>query len=508
MQFSVADVQKSIDLCREEMEQCDALSPAFRQALGLIFQVLLLFLMKTTPGNSSMPPSRDPGFRAKARAKSDRPSGGQPGHRGITLQPVSDPDEIVPIEMKTEDIPSGYRKVGYEAHQVFDIILRRYVTEYRAAVYEDDRGRRLAAPFPADAPRKVQYGSAAKAHVVYLNVGQMLPYSRIRDCFEENGLLLSEGSICSFLADAHARLEDFERWAAWTLYRETYLHCDETGIRVNKKGWWLHSVSTPLTSLFTAHPKRGADAMNAMGILPRFSGTAVHDFWKPYLGFKSCRHVFCGAHLLRELEGVKEKEGLQWPEAMADLLRRILRTKDDSGGLIPQSVQQAFREEYRAVLKEGEKESPPPKPGQTPDGRKKRGRAARTKSRCLWERFRDYEDGILAFMTDPAVPFTNNQAERDIRMTKVHEKVSGGFRSPQGALFYCRIRSYLSTCAKRGIPGHEALRVLFSGALPDFVSLAEMPGDALPTVLPNALADEDGNERFQDTTGSQAEQSE
>ena len=146
--------------------------------------------------------------------------------------------------------------------------------------------------------------------------------------------------------------------------------------------------------------------------------------------------------------------------------------------MIPPSVQQGFRDEYRATLREGEKESPPPQPRLAgEDGRKKRGRVAKTKGRNLWERFKEYEDGILTFMTDPAIPFTNNQAERDIRMTKVREKVSGGSRSPQGALFSCRIRSSLSTCSNRGLPGQEALRLLFSGALPDFINLAEIPAN-------------------------------
>ncbi len=246
-----------------------------------------------------------------------------------------------------------------------------------------------------------------------------------------------------------------------------------------------------------------------MGILPRFRGVAIHDFWKPYLSFEACRHVFCGAHLLRELEGVKEKDQVHWPQAMADLFHRILKAKEDSGGVIPLSVQQGFRDEYRAILIEGEKESPPPQPRKVGDnGRKKRGRVAKTKGRNLWERFKDYEDGILAFMADPAIPFTNNQAERDIRMTKVHEKVSGGFRSSKGALFYCRIRSYLATCSKRGIPGHEALRLLFSGALPDFVNLAEIPGELMESTQPNALGQDMETESLQDTRSSQAEQSE
>ena len=243
-QYSSESIQKTIDLCREEMAKCDALSPVLRSTIELILQLLMYLLVKTTPRNSSMPPSRDPNFRAEGRSKSMRRPGGQEGHQGVTLQPVEKPDQIISIQMKPEDVPPGYRNVGYEARQVFDMILKRHVTEYRADVYEDDKGHRLVAPFPADVARKVQYGNTTKAHVVYLNVGQMLPYNRIQDYLGENGLPLSEGSIYNFVADAYARLEDFERWAVWDLYRSEYVNFDETGIRVCKKGWWLHSAST------------------------------------------------------------------------------------------------------------------------------------------------------------------------------------------------------------------------------------------------------------------------
>ena len=144
-QYSSESIQKTIDLCREEMAKCDALSPALRQTTELILQLLMYLLVKTTPKNSSMPPSRDPNFRAKERQKSRRPPGGQEGHKGVTLQPVEKPDQVIPIEMKPEDVPPGYRNVGYEARQVFDIILKRHVIEYRADVYEDDKGHRLVA---------------------------------------------------------------------------------------------------------------------------------------------------------------------------------------------------------------------------------------------------------------------------------------------------------------------------------------------------------------------------
>lgn len=247
--------------------------------------------------------------------------------------------------------------------------------------------------------------------------------------------------------------------------------------------------------------------MNAMEILPRFCGVAIHDFWKPYISFGSCRHVFCCTHLLRELEGVKKKDWVQWPEGMAELLRRILKPKEGSGGVIPLTVQQGFRDEYRAVLTEGEKESPPPPRQEGNGGKKKRGRLAKTKGRNLWERFKDYEDGILAFMTDPALLHQQSGGEGHTDDQGPRESVRW-LSFATGSTVLLSYPCYFSTCSKRGIPGHEALRLLFSGALPDFVNLAEIPGELMKIALPNALGEDMETEITQETTISQAEQSE
>ena len=256
-QYSSEDIQKTIELCREEMAKGDALSPVLRHLIEQLLLIITFLLVKTTSRNSSMPPSRDPGFRAEGKPKSQRPSGGQAGHRGTTLEPVDEPDQIIPIEMKPEDVPFGYRKVGYEARQVFEIIIQRNVTEYRADVYEDDKGHRLVAPFPADVARKVQYGNTTKAHMVYLNVGQMLPYNRIQDDLGENGLPLSEGSIYNFIADAYARLEDFERWAVWDLSRHGISTVMRQGSAWAKRGGGCTTRPLPRQASSWPMPKGG-----------------------------------------------------------------------------------------------------------------------------------------------------------------------------------------------------------------------------------------------------------
>lgn len=207
--------------------------------------------------------------------------------------------------------------------------------------------------------------------------------------------------------------------------------------------------------------------MDAMGMLPQFQGTLVHDHWKPYYLY-SCIHALCNAHHLRELERAWEQDHKHWAKQLKELLLEINDAVDTAGGVLQQAEAEQYRHRYRAILKAGEDESPPPDESQRTRGQ--RGRLKRTKARSLRERLRDYEDDVLHFMVVAEVPFTNNQEESDLRMTKVQQKVSGCFRSDEGARMFCRIRSYLSTCRKNGVSSSEALRLLFEGRFPSFMS--------------------------------------
>ena len=206
----------------------------------------------------------------------------------------------------------------------------------------------------------------------------------------------------------------------------------------------------------------GSEAIDALGVIPEFEGVLVHDHWKPYYKY-SCLHALCNAQHLRELTCATEQYHQKWAAEMTDHLASINSRKIELGGCVPQAEQDAYRATYRGILHKSEAESPPPerKEGQ-------RGRLKKSKPRNLLERLRDYEDDALRFMTSPEIPFTNNQGKRDLRMSKVQQKISGSFRSIKGAEIFCRIRSYLSTCQKQNIPPTTALELLFCGQLPDF----------------------------------------
>ena len=204
--------------------------------------------------------------------------------------------------------------------------------------------------------------------------------------------------------------------------------------------------------------------MDEIGVLPRFTGTLCHDHWKPYYRY-GCTHALCNAHHLRELTRAWEQDGQKWAQQMKKLLETINDKVQEAGGILDAETSEKYRRKYRKVLETAEIECPPP---DRPDKKGKRGRIKKTKSRNLLERLRDYENDVLRFMDDERVPFTNNMGENDIRMTKVQQKISGCFRSMEGALIFCRIRSFLSTCRKQGIKASQALDNLFRGQLPDF----------------------------------------
>ena len=205
--------------------------------------------------------------------------------------------------------------------------------------------------------------------------------------------------------------------------------------------------------------------MKAMGILENFKGISCHDHWKPYFRF-SCDHALCNAHHLRELQRAWEQDGQKWAKKMKGLLEEINEAVKKAGGSLSKKAAKKFTKRYRTILTRGSRECPLTKGlGAKP----KRGRRKKSKSRNLLDRLREYEMEVLRFMSDKRVPFTNNQGENDIRMTKVQQKISGCFRSIEGAKIFCRIRGYLSTCRKHSVEPTEALHLLFQGKLPRFV---------------------------------------
>jgi transposase len=463
-----AAVKRVNDLIATEKD----LSPALRASLEVL--LLLVTILANRLGlnskNSSKPPSTDPNRFKVRREPSDRKPGGQFGHRGANLKPVADPDEVRIITVDQHTLPQGtYREVGYETRQVVDLDISTMVTEWRAQILEDQNGKRYVAPFPKDVTRPVQYGIGVKVNSVYMSQYQLIPYNRIEDHFwDQMGLPLSAGSIHNFNQDTYERLEFFDSWVREQLTVSPLIHVDETGINIGGSRRWLHTVSNDRFTCLHPHAKRGCEAMDEMGILPEYKGIMCHDHWKPYFKYGGA-HALCNAHHLRELERAVEQDKQKWALQMIALLKEINKATHEAGGRLEVTESEHYRKRYRALLHAAETECPPP--DQT--GEKKKGKTARSKARNLLERLRDFENDTLRFMVDNNVPFSNNQAENDLRMTKVQQKISGCFRSIDGAKIFCRIRSYLSTCRKQGITASEGLRLLFQGKWPEFMNVKE-----------------------------------
>lgn len=474
MSLSDIDIQQLISQIKEELERDKSLSPSLKGLIQMLLLVVPLMYQKLglNSRNSSKPPSSDPNREKSKQSDSGQKNkrGGQKGHKGTTLQQTDEPDHIESLPLDRGLLPAGdYKNDTPEKRQVVDIEISVVVTEYQAEVLVNQQnGERFVAPFPKGVNKAVQYGSAVKAHAVYMSQYQLLPYQRIQDYFGQYlNLPLSTGSLFNFNQEAYDALAQFELLSIRQLIRESVVHFDETGINIDKKRQWLHCAASPKWTLFLPHEKRGSDAMNEMAVLPLFKGVAVHDHWKPYYKY-DCTHALCHAHHLRELTFAHEEDGQAWAEEMRKLLVHINDTCEQK---VADKVQaEAFRDQYRAILKAADKECPAPV--RAPED-KKRGRLKKSKSRNLLERLMDYEDDVLRFMEHPEVPFTNNHGENEIRMTKVQQKISGCFRSMEGAKIFCRVRGYLNTCRKNNVTAQEAMTLLFNGELPAFAKDAE-----------------------------------
>jgi transposase len=299
---------------------------------------------------------------------------------------------------------------------------------------------------------------------------QLIPYNRIEDYFsQEIHVPVSPGSIYNFNQEAYELLEKFEIFIKQKLMHSSVLNVDETGINIKSKGAWLHVCANEKWTHFFPHKRRGSIAMNDIGILPHFKGTLCHDHWKPYYIYP-CFHSLCNAHHIRELQRAFEQDHQQWALEMKALLLEINKITKSAGDKLTSSAAEKYYKKYKAIIAEGEIECPPPKREPSTNGKIKKGPIKKSTSRNLLERLSNFIEDTLRFMEDIDIPFTNNLAENNIRMTKVQQKISGCFRSLEGAYIFCRIRSYISTCRKHDIPIPEAIKMLFRGQMPDFMT--------------------------------------
>jgi transposase len=427
--------------------------------------------------NSSQPPSADgfnrppPPSPRSLRRPTSRKSGGQKGHKGNTLRWTVLPDRVVvhqPGECAEcgcplEDVPAIPE--GMQRRQVVDLPpMKLETTEHHSHLIRCPQCSHLTrGSFPAEAADCVQYGPHLKALGVYLMSYQLLPYARtaqlLCDLF---GSAPAEGTLHQAQQRGAISLTGVEEAIRGSLQQAEVAHFDETGVYIEGKRQWLHVASTRRLTLYHAHPRRGEGGTRAMGVLPGFGGVAVHDGYSPFRAYH-CRHALCNAHHLRELTALEE-QGQEWATQMKELLCEIKAAVDmgREGGqhCLPGGSLPAFEQRYRRLVAEGFEANPPNPPPKEP----RRGRVKQSKAYNLLVRLHDYEEDVLRFMHDFRVPFDNNQAERDLRMAKVRQKVSGCFRSQRGAAAFCRIRGYISTLRKQRLHVLSALVQLFRGA--------------------------------------------
>lgn len=422
--------------------------------------------------NSSKPPSSDGLAKPKPkprslRKKTGRKPGGQPGHEGQRLRAREQPDATIVHEPEScsccGDDLSAAPIVGEQVRQVFDLPpVRLVAVEHRARRRRCGCGQVSAGVFPSEATAPACYGSSVAALGTYLLGRQHLPTNRVAEmmaaCF---GAPVSTGWLASLPGRAAQRLDDFVDAVRARLIDADVGHFDETGARVNGKTAWVHVACNDAFTVYHLAAARGKPAMDAGGVLPHFRGVAVHDGLKPYRRYDQAGHALCGAHHLRELAGIADATGQAWPDQLADLLveihRAVVAAKTAGKTKLAARRLAGYRRRYRVLVAEGQRlNPPPPRTG-------KRGRPARGPAGALLHRLDRYTDDVLRFATDFAVPFDNNQAERDVRMIKLQQKVSGGWRTTTGVEAFLDIRSYLSTTRKHGLDALDVLRDLFNG---------------------------------------------
>ena len=355
---------------------------------------------------------------------------------------------------------------AYERRQIFDIPpVNLIVTEHRSQIKSCPHcGKLNKAVFPESIKYPVQYGPNVLASAVYCKNYQFIPYERICEFFNDvMGIKICPATIIKAERECFQNLEEFENVIKKKLITSPVIHCDETGMKIEGKRHWLHVASNDKYTCYFAHSKRGSEAINAMGILPEFKGIAVHDGWKPYNGYE-CDHALCNAHLQRELTGIEENYKQQWAKEMNELLTEMKKYTDECKEQVKDldfEQIKALEERFNAIIIKGIEENPP---SLNPEKQGKRGKNPKTKARNLLDRFIEHKEPILRFLNDLGVPFENNQAERDIRMMKLQQKISGTFRTIQGAEAFCRIRAYISTIRKNGLPVIDGILAALKGA--------------------------------------------
>ena len=470
-----ASLRAQLDDCRAQFEAIKQKGEAGADIVALFNTLFLLvdilvavFLEKTTPKtsrNSSLPSSRDGADEGKSAERSgSRGRGPKARHaRSDNLRTVATTDTSPVTECRRcgHDL-AGTACTGHERRIEVDIVFETVERRVDAEIKTCPRCRtRTTGSFPDSMAGPLQYGPGIAAYAVHLLCAQMVSLKRCAAMIQAmTGRLLSEATLLGFVSRLHQALEAWEQAAIARLLDMPVLHVDETSLRVDRKNYWIHVCSGGAITVKGLHRKRGCEAVDALGIIPRYGGVIVHDCWKTYLTYTHCKHQLCGAHLLRELQAVTDSNGYPWAARMHKLLliarRQTMRRPQQR---LSMRHYKRIARCYKAILKEGLAEMPkipPKKEGQ-------RGPVAKSDAHNLHERLQAQRKNILRFTRRADTDFSNNRAERDLRMAKVKQKVSGCFRTVAFAHAYCRISSYLQTMAALGYNPLVAVNIALQG---------------------------------------------
>lgn len=457
---------EEIAFLRQELSQAQAEIVVLKQLL----QEALDKLNKNS-SNSSKPPSTDIVRKTVSlRESTDKSVGGQKGHTGKTLEKSIDVDQIIVHAVECcsccgEDL-KNIALERKESHQVFDLPrIKLKVTEHQAEVKSCPNCAKVnKAIFPVYAREPTQYGANLKAFACYLSNYQLLPYNRTSKLIQDlTGHRISESTLVKFNNSFSTKLNPFITILKQELIQSPLLYFEETGYYYSKKRNWLHVSCNEQMTYFFPHAKRGKEAMDDMDILANYKGRAMHDFWSSYMDDSfDCNHNLCNVHHLRDFTFCEENEKSTWAKEMKSFLMAMKKIVEESiiKGLenVPKAKQEELLLRYDTLLEKGKIEHP------LPDKIKgKRGRTKKSKSRNLLERFENHKQSIVGFLEDFRIPFSNNLAEQSVRMMKVQQKISGCFRSDNGAEAFANARSYIDTMRKKEIDIIDAITLAING---------------------------------------------
>lgn len=448
-------------------EEAVLLIQSLLMILDIVVAVLLEKKVRKNSSNSGLPPSQ--GFASNGnrnqQAQNRKKGIGNrlPNSRTTQKKKTISPKECSNCHTDLSDVGPSKTEQRKKIDIVYEVQETTFSSETKVC---PGCGEKNKADFPKGIDGKIQYGNGIKAAIINFLMVQMMSLQRVQEHFKGLiGRAISQATLLKYIVECSSSLSDWEDRMKKMLLKAVVIYVDETSMRVDKKTNWVHSYSAGDTVLQFVHPSRGTEAIEDIGILPKYGGIIVHDCWGSYFayeGVENVLHALCNGHILRELKFVEESTKHQWATNLKKLLTKAIKeVHASSGGVLSKEKYSQLEENYHGILFEALIELPP-----FPESNGERGRPRHTEEQNLWHRLMDHESSVLMFARVKEVDPTNNRAERDLRINKLKKKVSGCFRTPEFAKHFCRILSYVKTMRNKGFSSLEAIAKVLSGNIP------------------------------------------